>query len=163
MATTSSSILESSVSVTDICAVAGRVVVFIPRYETVTFAPAGTSAIEKFPLASVTAPFCVPFTDTVAPITGSLAWSTTVPLTVWACAKAHWTPRASMRTNTNFFILKLSGYSNLVAQRYVKVLRCPKNILRNGYYHLLTRYFIATIYMITICKLIYYIYTKTLI
>ena len=59
----------------------------IPTYENASTS-SGVTEIEYLPSMSVMVPVEVPCTSTDAPISGSLAASVTVPVTVFVCAKA---------------------------------------------------------------------------
>ena len=87
--TVSASTCESSFRVTliTLCAPTLTLCVVIPTQEN-TSTSSGVTEIEYLPSISVMVPVEVPCTSTDAPISGSLAASVTVPVTVFVCAKA---------------------------------------------------------------------------
>ena len=108
MATTSSSICESSFNVTLITLpVIATSCGCIPTYEnTSVLALAGTS-IRYTPLISVTVPIVVPFTSTVAAITSSPVWSFTTPVTVFTCAVSAPTNSSNIDNENSTLLFKV--------------------------------------------------------
>ncbi len=88
-----------------------------PRDSATRREPSPGTLRENFPAASVTVPFAVPSTETVAPGSGAPLWSRTVPVTgsepFWARAGVTHSAKATANGKNNLFNMGNMGYSFL--------------------------------------------------